>query len=158
MEQEIRIRDMTEADQTTVSEILCVCYHWLGEEEGLTAEQVEWLIANRGSIETVRTESRSQRYMIACRGSTIVGMVAIDSNEITKLYVDPQYHRQGIGRALFETAENIICNTGFDEVTCGSTESAVPFYEAMGMSVVRRKPCGAEVFAGRQIPLMAKPL
>ena len=152
------IRGMTAADEQAVSDLLCVCYRWIAEPEGYTEEQVGFLLSQRGSLETVRRESREQQYLVACRGESLVGMVAVSGNQITKLYVDPAYHREGIGRALFEAAVAIIAAAGFDRAILGTTPGTVPFYEALGMSVSGHRDHTAGVFSGRRTILMEKAL
>lgn len=154
----IQVREMTANDYERVSEILCACYRWLREPEQFTDEQVEWLVVNRGSVNVVRDESQSQTYLVASRDAQIVGMVAIADNQITKLYVDPDDHRQSVGRALFEAAERIVRDARHNEIILGSQVSAVPFYEAMGMIALRHKPCTAAPMIGRDVIIMKKDL
>jgi len=158
MAKTVQIQEMTEDDHHRVSEILCSCYGWLAEREGFTGEQLQFLLSERGSVETVRQESKSQTYLVAFNDRTLVGVVAVKGNEITRLYVEPEYHHQGIGRMLLEEAENVIRRIGLEEVTFGARETAVPFYEAMGMTVVGHKAHRAQVFARREVVLMKKSL
>jgi predicted N-acetyltransferase YhbS len=134
-----KIRPMRESEIGEVSELLRESYTWLGKCEGLSAKQVEFLITERGSVETIRRESREQKYLVSGDGAGLTGMIAISGDEITKPYVRPSCHRRGIGRKLFEVAEACIMAAGHDRVTLGSFPSAVPFYERMGMRVTGRK-------------------
>ena len=152
------IRGMTAADEQAVSELLCACYRWIAEPEGYTEEQVGFLLKERGSLETVRRESREQEYLVACRGESLLGMVAISGNQITKLYVDPAFHREGIGRGLFEAAVETARAAGCESVFLGTTPATVPFYEALGMRVGGHKDHTSGVFSGRRTTLMEKAL
>ncbi len=152
------IRGMTAADEQAVSDLLCACYRWIAEPEGYTAEQVGFLIEERGSLETVQRESREQQYLVTCRGESLLGMVAVSGNLITKLYVDPASHREGIGRALFEAAVEAVRAAGFETVALGTTPATVPFYEALGMRVDGHKDHTSGVFSGRRTMLMEKTL
>ena len=63
-------------------------------------------------------------------------MASIKDNLITKLYVAPEYHRRGIGRELFNQAENIIRKAGYSEITLGALgKSPIAFYESMGLTI-----------------------
>jgi len=74
---------------------------------------------------------------------------------ITKLYVDPRCHRQGIGSRLFKAAEQRIREAHFSELFLGTiADSAVPFYEKMGLSITGYK----RGRSGRRAVLMKKPL
>jgi GNAT superfamily N-acetyltransferase len=67
-------------------------------------------------------------------------MVGVQGNEITKLYVDPRFQRQGIGTMLFEAAQQVVAAAGYEEMVAWvAFDAAIPFYEARGMSAVGRK-------------------
>ncbi|MEM7554944.1 MAG: GNAT family N-acetyltransferase [Cyanobacteria bacterium P01_A01_bin.84] len=56
--------------------------------------------------------------------------------EITSIYLDPQYWRRGLGKALFEFILRDIKKLGFTEVTLwvlNSNQRACSFYEKMGL-------------------------
>ena len=148
---------MKGSDMTLVSDLLSASYVWLGEREGLSAEQTDFLVSKRGSLECVRRESEAQLYLVAREGGHIVGLVAVSGDEVTKLYVTPDRMGKGIGRALFEAAERTIRATGHTYVRLGAFPSAVPFYRRMGLDVVGRKqPAGT--LAPLAVTLMAKRL
>ena len=153
----ITIRPMQKDDIPTVSRLLCDCYKWLGQTDGFGAEYVEFLVTKRGSIETVERESTVENYLVACIDDEIVGMVSIKGETITKLYVDPKRHRQGIGELLFEVAEEIIAREGHQKLTLGTLgESPVPFYTAMGMTVVGYKDFPEQFHLDKRAVLMQK--
>lgn len=153
----ITIRKMQTDEIPRVSEILCNCYRWLAEKEGYTQNQLEWLLSNRGSIQTVTTESQKELYLVAVHESAILGMAAIRENRITKFYIDPQCHRQGVGSILFKAAEEQI-RQEHSEVILGATNTAVPFYQKMGLIQISREPYKTDIFPGRMIAIMSKKL
>jgi ribosomal protein S18 acetylase RimI-like enzyme len=153
----IVIRRMVTDDIGRVSELNCGCYSWLGEKNGFTTDQVDFLLTQRGNIETIAKESKSQVYLVVCINDTIAGMTAVNGNEIAKLFVNPNYHRKGIGTKLFNAAEKIMAGAGYNEMIAGVMAcSAIGFYEKMGMSKYGEKESGAGAFAGYKIPLMRK--
>jgi len=155
---QIVIRTMTTAEIGAVSTLLCDCYRWLARREGYSPEQTEFLLVRRGSEAVVRKESGSQHYLVACSGEVIVGMAAISNNEITKLYVAPSHHGEGIGRLLYQESERLIGEVGFPEVVLGTTPGSMRFYEVMGMSTSGRIPYKIELFSDREVVLMHKRL
>jgi ribosomal protein S18 acetylase RimI-like enzyme len=157
-EQEVKIREMRNEDLPRVSQIVCAGYRWLAEREGYTQEELDWLVAKRGSEQALRSQSMAYRFLVAGRADLILGVVAIKNNEVTKLYVDPEFHRQGIGAALFRTAEEIIAQAGDKELFLGSFASSVRFYEAMGLRVTRNKTASSGPLEGRRCVIMKKPL
>ena len=155
----ITIREMTIQDIVQVSEMMCSCYLWLGKENGFTAKQVDFLVSERGSVDTIKAESQSQIYLVAYMNGTVVGVAAVKANEVAKLFVDPNYHGQGIGATLFNSAEKIIIEAEHKEMIVGvMARTAIGFYEKMGMSIFDKKILETGEFAGCKTPLMKKGL
>ncbi len=156
--QTVEIRKMRDEDLPRVSQIVCAGYRWLAEQEGFTQEELDRLVARRGSERALRSQAQTYRFLVATKGEIVVGVVAIKKNEVTKLYVDPEHHRQGIGAALFHAAEEIIAQDGHKELFLGAFPSSVPFYEGIGLRVssTEVKHCG--LLAGRQCAIMKKTL
>ena len=153
----VLIRKMGEEDIGQVSEVMCSCYRWLGRVNGYMEGQIDYLLSERGSVATIRSESQGQKYLVACLNDVIVGVAVLKGNEVAKLYVDPEFHGQGIGRALFESAEQVIIEGGFEDVIVGvHGQSAIGFYEKMGMSVFETKVVIEGVFSGCEVPVMRK--
>lgn len=154
----IIFREMQTDEIPRVSEILCESYRWLAEKEGYTSEQLDWLLAERGSIQTVTVESQKELYLVSILEKVICGMAAIRENRITKFYVDPSYHRQGIGAVLFQAAEKQILQNGYTELVLGATDTAIPFYRKMGLIEINREPYQNDIFPGRKVAIMSKKL
>lgn len=154
----MHIEPMTDADHVEVSGLLRACFNWLADREGFTGAQRAFLVGERSSVETLREESKTRPHLVArAEDGTILGMAAIRGNALARLYVDPRYHGQGIGRRLFETAEAMIRAAGFAEMTVGAlVESAAAFYRARGMHEVGRQPYEPQVFGDREVVLLAK--
>ena len=49
------------------------------------------------------------------------------------IYVVPKYHRQGIGRQLFISAEQAAINHGYDGILVKAQEDAIDFFTSQGM-------------------------
>ena len=149
---------MTDADHAEVSELLRACFNWLAEREGFTDRQREFLVGPRSGAETLRTESQTRPHLVARdQDRTILGMAAIRENEIARLYVHPQYHGRGVGKALFQAAESMIRRAGFTEVTVAAlVDSSAAFYRARGMHEIGRQPYEPQIFGEREVVLLAK--
>ncbi len=153
----IVITSMRDSEVTEVSELLCSSYAALGENEGLSPEQTDYLRSQRGSEATVRRESRCQRYLVAREADLVIGMVAVTGYTIAKLYVRPERTGQGVGHLLYEAAESLIRENGYSRVWLGAFPTAVPFYERMGLSLVGEVAATGPL-AGRKMMLMEKQL
>lgn len=85
--------------------------------------------------------------------------MAVNGNEIAKLFVEPDCHSLGIGAKLVDSAEKIIVEAGYKELIVGvMASSAIGFYEKMGMSQFDEKIIENGAFAGCKIPIMKKNL
>jgi len=148
---------MKDSEILEVSRLLCALYAALGEKEGLSADQTEYLRSQRGSEACVRRECQCQQYVVAREGGTIIGVVAVAGDTIAKLYVSPEHTGHGVGRSLYEAAESMIVEHGRARVWLGAFPTAVPFYERMGLSAVGEKAATGPL-AGRTMVLMEKRL
>jgi ribosomal protein S18 acetylase RimI-like enzyme len=148
---------MNHEDIPAVSDLLCACYRWLGERECLAPQDTQFLVKQRGSISTVTRESATETYCVACHDNEIRGMVSVNHNTITKLYVHPRWHRNGFGRLLFDEAEEIIAGNGHTRLVLGTIgESSMPFYKSMGMAIFGRRPSKMGQKSGRDVILLEK--
>ena len=71
---------------------------------------------------------------VAVDGEKIVGLISLRSgNHISLLFVDEEYHRQGIGRALVKCIqEYLLQNTRYNKVTVFASPYGIPFYHRIG--------------------------
>lgn len=149
---------MTEDDRLRVSDLVSANYRKLTVIEGYSQQEIDSLIALRGSLEAIQAQSQKYTFWVAVVGDDIVGAAATQKNELTKLYVDPEYVRQGIGMVLFKWVENILRQEGHKEIFLGAFPESVSFYEKMGLIVTGRKEMSAGPLKGRQFVYMSKRL
>ena len=72
----------------------------------------------------------AEHMFVAFDGANMIGMACTrGEGHISKLYVDPAYHRQGIATALMD---RLIAAMGVSRVELGSSPHAVPFYLKYG--------------------------
>lgn len=72
-----------------------------------------------------------------------VGCIACDEGFVAELWVAPTCHRQGVGRALMQWAEDRIRARGCETVGLEcyeSNENAMRFYSSLGYAVTKRFP------------------
>lgn len=135
------VRDMNEQDCAEVNRVVCASFRRAAERDGITYDEIGRYVSERGSEVAIHEQFQEQHFLIACAGQSVVGVVGVKGNEVTKVYVDPRLHRQGIGTLLFRAAEQVIRRAGHKEMMAGvAFDAAIPFYEAMGMSAVGRNP------------------
>lgn len=73
---------------------------------------------------------RSQKF-VSCDGDKVIGFSAIDEMYVSFLYVDPDYHGQGIGRKLLQMATDSIGQGAWTIVLDGNYR-AISLYESEG--------------------------
>jgi predicted N-acetyltransferase YhbS len=155
----VLIESMNAADIPEVSDLLKACFRWLAEREHFNARQTAFLVDERSSVETVREESKTRPHLVAREDGVILGVVAVKGNEIARLYVEPRFHRRGIGRVLFDAGINLIREAGHREATVAAlVDSAAAFYRSMGMVETGRLVYEPDIFLGRQVIILAKPI
>ena len=143
----MKTRKATLEDVEAVSQIVCLCYEDFGRTDDYSNEAIEELKESRGSVKCLRELMVNEDVFVADDGECIKGMASVKSNEITKLYVHPDYQRKGVGEQLFTQAEAFIQSHGYHDMFLGAAAlTSVPFYERMGMRITRertidRGPC-----------------
>ena len=150
---------MRQQDCSQVSCVVCSSFTWGARNEGFTSERIQDYISERGSENVIRNQFHEYQCLVACLGGHVVGMVAVEGNEITKLYVDPRFLRQKIGTKLFKATEEISARAGHEELMLGTVfDASIPFYEAMGMSKLGRKSVACGPIKGADTMLLNKRL
>lgn len=76
---------------------------------------------------------------VALDQKKIVGMITLrNGSHISLLFVDAQYHRQGIGRALIEhLREYLLSEAGVSRITVNAAPYGVAFYHKLGFQDLR---------------------
>lgn len=152
------LRAMTDADIPAVSDLLGACFRFLAQRNGFNDRQLAFLL-DRASEETVRLEAKHRPHVVACRGDRIAGVLVVNGNVIARLYVHPDFHRQGVGRALFHRAIEMIRAAGHREATVAAlVPESEAFYEAMGMRPYGQQAYEPAIFTDRPITLLRLPL
>lgn len=62
----------------------------------------------------------------------VVGLGALDDDEIKRVYVDPAAQRHGAARALMSALEAIAQSHGLSRIRLDASPSSVGFYESLG--------------------------
>ena len=80
-----------------------------------------------------RLAGHEMQMWVALIDEAIVGVIALRNvNHICMFFVDAQHHRQGIGRALYQTIRQHLLGLKYDFITVFSSPYAVPVYQRLG--------------------------
>lgn len=108
----------------------------------------------RAELTFVPCRAENQSTWLAEDGQSVVGFFEIDVDsmvaEIEGFFVEPDIRRRGVGRRLWRRLEAEAARLGAKRVAVDSDPAAVPFYQAMGMTIVGDSPSGS--IAGRRLP------
>lgn len=70
---------------------------------------------------------------VACRGGQVIGMVSVrNGNHISLLFVDEEFHRQGVGRALLNYVFEFVKAKSCHSITVFAAPYGVEFYHRIG--------------------------
>jgi ribosomal protein S18 acetylase RimI-like enzyme len=154
----IVVRRATSADDHAISDIMSAGYRFIAGPDGITGEQLARLLRERCTIEDVVGIRARWECLVAEADGQVVGMIAFSEDEIQELWVHPDFHRRGVGSALFRAAEATIRNTGQLRMCVCTTGYGRPFYEAMGMTFVGRRKIDRGPMKGGKITVLEKGL
>ncbi|MDD5708578.1 MAG: GNAT family N-acetyltransferase [Kiritimatiellae bacterium] len=149
------VRTMLEADVPAVATITSDCYRALARREQYTTDELSALLAECASEEAVRRRYRGFAAFVAEQDDAVVGVVAIERNEVAQLFVSPVFQGRGTGRRLLAAAEAAIMNSGCRTSRVWSA-SAPGFYEKVGYGVTEKRVCAGGPLKGRPLVVLDK--
>jgi len=127
----------------------------LGLEPGpYSREEIESWAAEQPLQHYADALSRGEeQFLVAADLSNrAVAFCSLVDDEIRGLYVDPDFARQGIARALLERAEAIMREAPVETVQVWASLTALAFYEAMGYAPIAKGEL--ETRGGRTIEIV----
>ncbi len=152
------IKPMRASHDRQVSNLVSACCRLMAEPDGFTEEQLNNMLKERCLPEHIAAIRDRFDCWVAEQDRRVAGYVALCGYSIEELWVRPSYHRQGVGTALFEHAEQEVRQAGYGKLAALTTGYGIPFYEAMGMQVVGRRRVTFGPLEGRQLTALAKAL
>jgi ribosomal protein S18 acetylase RimI-like enzyme len=86
--------------------------------------------------DTDAANARASRKWVACAGDRVVGFSGIDGTYLSWLYVDPDFHGQGIGRRLLRIGLDAIGPNAWTNALAGNGR-ALALYQSEGFKITR---------------------
>ena len=151
------VRRATAADDQAISDIICAGYRFIAGPDGITDEQLAGLLRAH-TVERAVEIRALWECLVAEANGRVVGMIAFSEDEIQNLWVHPDFHRRGVGTALFRAAEAAIRATGQSRMCVCTTGYGRPFYEAMGMTFVGKRKIDRGPMEGGKVTVLEKML
>ena len=151
MDKDLHIRGARPADAPALSALaLRAKAHWGYPDD--------WLQAWRRDLTFTADYLRAHACLVAVRSGTLLGICALeihgDHGSIEHLWVDPECHRQGVGRALVATVLQQAVQAGISRIEVISDPFAEPFYLRLGARRAGAVPAPMPRAADRVLPLL----
>lgn len=154
----ITIRKYQRADALAVTKLISETYLCFNSHEGseqAVREYVESYSPKGKHTDDIHKRfSRTPNCFVALSDSHVVGVARGVENRLINLFVDGNYHRQGIATRLIHRFETACLQAGFGDIVLRSTLYATPFYESLGY----KKTTGIRNFHGLRVQPMKKKL
>jgi GNAT superfamily N-acetyltransferase len=135
------IRRATAADAQAVAAIVARAAR-IGNAAAYSADQIDRLLDGFTLSETRRRLSTREAYVALGEDGRIVGTATYHEGSVRAVFVDPDRHGDGIGRALVSVVEAAARREGRAAVEVRSSLTAIGFYAKLGYQRIRDVPDG----------------
>ena len=131
----MHIRKFKDSDSKKVSYLIRKCIKEIYPL--FYSKKVVDMLYKRNTPKIVLERSKKRDYYLMVKEDRILGVMAIENNEIKSSYVNPRYHRKGIGRQLLYYLEQI-AKKKFKKLIVHSSEPAITFYTKCGFKKIKK--------------------
>ena len=121
---------MKAGEEIAVSRICKRCIREINSND-MTKKQVDYL-SNYFSVKNIRDSLKDTSIYVALLGEKIVATGSLCEGRIKSFFVNPSYHKKGIGSKLVKYLEGILKKNGYSSVFLRSSKYAVGFYKKLG--------------------------
>lgn len=133
---EIRIRDFSLSDLKRVEELINktvdVCYRPVMREEVIR------YLKGFHNTENILKIAEQGCTIVAEKNSKMVGTGSVVDGVVLRVYIDPDFQKQGIGKRIMRELERRSIREGVEEVMLRSTAVSWKFYILLGYSIVEK--------------------
>jgi putative acetyltransferase len=132
MKQASAVRPFLPADSHELCELFAQSIDELCTEDYDDDQRLAW-ISRAADGKAFGDKLAAMTTLVIKVGSDYGGFASLkDNTALAMLYVNPHYVGEGIGTALADAVERLAAARGAKEITVGSSETAVMFFEARG--------------------------
>src|SRR3989442_6658081 len=124
-----RVRPYTDADADNCCLIVNAA---IQDMDGLNEAAREFIRAKNTPVQLDAELRQWFTLIFEADDGRLLGVGALDGEEIKRMYVDPRVQGHGVGRAVMQALEGEAMRLGLREVVLEASPSAVPFYEQLG--------------------------
>ncbi|MDU8459180.1 GNAT family N-acetyltransferase [Pseudomonas syringae group sp. J254-4] len=140
----IKVRPARTADAGAISRVVLTALRTSNARDypASVIERVQ-LSFSPAAIERLM-QQRRMFMAVAVAGEVVVGTASLEGQVVRSVFVDPDWHRRGIGRLLMAELEHIARGAGLELLIVPSSLTAQEFYTALGFRLVREHQEGEE--------------
>jgi putative acetyltransferase len=134
----VALRPYVPADAKRCAEIFRASIEELAAED-YDADQREAWASKADDEEAFAARLAGALTLLAVVDGTIAGFASLKGGEeIDMLFVDPEFARQGVGRALVDALTRLAQGRGAKRLTTEASEVAKPLFERQGFTAQKR--------------------
>ena len=126
----VGVRLFKEGDARKVSYLISRCLNETLSRE-FTREQLKFFYG-RFTPAGLRKIAREGTMFVAVSGDRVLGTASFDGDRVKAVFVNPSFHRQGIGRILMRHVEDEARRHKHVACTLHANHQAAEFYEQVG--------------------------
>lgn len=97
------------------------------------------VLLNDTNSENLIKKSKTRNYFVAIENEEILGIGGYEKDDIHTFFVNPKYHRKGIGSKLLVKILEEAKKQGINTINCASTPHAESFYKSFGFKRIEVK-------------------
>ncbi|KPW43807.1 Acetyltransferase [Pseudomonas amygdali pv. mellea] len=141
---DIKVRPARRADADAISRVVLAALRTSNARDYPVSviERVQ-LSFSPSAIERLM-QQRRMFVAVAVAGEVVVGTASLEGQVVRSVFVDPDWHRRGVGRLLMAKLERVALETDIGLLIVPSSLTAQEFYKALGFRLVREHQEGEE--------------
>ena len=132
----MNIRGFKSNDAKILSSIIRKCLVTINNKN--YSKKVISRMYNKFSPQNIVKLSRTRRIYVAVEKLKLIGTASLEKNRILSVFVEPDLHKQGIGRKLVKHLEITAIKEGYNKIEIPSNITAVKFYEKLGYKKIKK--------------------
>ena len=119
------IRGFKSNDAEILSSMIRKCLVTINNKD--YSKKVISKMCNKFSPQNIIRLSRTRRIYVAVEKLKLIGTASLEKNRILSVFVEPDLHKQGIGRKLVKHLEITAIKEGYNKIEIPSNITAVKF-------------------------------
>ncbi|KWS86443.1 GNAT family N-acetyltransferase [Pseudomonas amygdali] len=139
---DIKVRPARRADADAISRVVLAALRTSNARDYPVSviERVQ-LSFSPSAIERLMQQ---RRMFVAVAVAVVVGTASLEGQVVRSVFVDPDWHRRGVGRLLMAKLERVALEIDIGLLIVPSSLTAQEFYKALGFRLVREHQEGEE--------------